>query len=79
MNGSWISARSREHHRGRAQFRWTFSASRHRTLRACCWEEPPVSLVRDAAIAVILLAVAVGLAWLAQQLYFVALNLWGAQ
>jgi hypothetical protein len=27
---------------------------------------------------VVLLVVAAGLAWLAQQLYFVALNLWGA-
>jgi hypothetical protein len=41
-------------------------------------EKPPMSLVRDAANLVVLIVVAVGLAWLAQQLYYVALNLWGA-
>jgi hypothetical protein len=38
----------------------------------------PMSLVRDAAILVVLMVVAVGLAWLAQQLYYIAVNLWGA-
>jgi hypothetical protein len=38
-----------------------------------------MSLIRDAAILVVLVVVAVGLAWMAQQLYYVALNLWGAR